>query len=58
VPAGSGRVKLGEKIIELQALDALRVSPGVLRAFEAGLNGPAGEGTFVNGRSPSRSRRA
>jgi mannose-6-phosphate isomerase-like protein (cupin superfamily) len=39
VLAGSGRVKLDDEIIEIEALDALRVSPGVIRAFEAGPNG-------------------
>jgi mannose-6-phosphate isomerase-like protein (cupin superfamily) len=41
VLSGSGRVKLDGEIIELQALDALRVSPGVLRAFEGGGDGMA-----------------
>jgi quercetin dioxygenase-like cupin family protein len=36
---GSGRVKLGDEIIELEALDAIRVAPGVVRAFEAGAEG-------------------
>jgi len=39
VVAGSGRVKLDEQIVELVALDALRVSPGVTRQFEAGDEG-------------------
>jgi mannose-6-phosphate isomerase-like protein (cupin superfamily) len=39
VLAGSGRVKLDDEIIEIEALDALRVSPGVIRAFEAGSDG-------------------
>ena len=33
--AGSGRVKLGEDIVELRPLDAIRVAPEVTRAFEA-----------------------
>ena len=37
--AGSGRVKLGEDIVELRPLDAIRVAPGVTRAFEAGPDG-------------------
>ncbi len=37
--SGSGRVKLDDEIVELEALDALRVAPGVTRAFEAGFDG-------------------
>jgi mannose-6-phosphate isomerase-like protein (cupin superfamily) len=36
---GSGRVKLDDEIVELQALDAIRVAPEITRAFEAGPNG-------------------
>lgn len=36
VIAGSGRMKLDDEIIELGALDAIRVAPEVTRAFEAG----------------------
>jgi mannose-6-phosphate isomerase-like protein (cupin superfamily) len=39
VLSGSGRVKLDEEIVALQALDALRVAPGVTRAFEGGADG-------------------
>lgn len=39
VLAGSGRVKLDEDILELGAMDALRVAPEVVRAFEAGSDG-------------------
>jgi mannose-6-phosphate isomerase-like protein (cupin superfamily) len=39
VIAGSGRVKLDDEIIEIETLDAIRVSPGVTRAFEAGDDG-------------------
>src|SRR3984893_9054497 len=39
VLGGSGRVKLDDEIIEIEALDALRVAPGVIRAFEAGSDG-------------------
>lgn len=39
VLAGSGRVRLDEEIVELRALDALRVDPPVARAFEAGSDG-------------------
>ena len=35
VLAGTGRVKLGEEIVELEPRDALRVAPGLMRAFEA-----------------------
>jgi mannose-6-phosphate isomerase-like protein (cupin superfamily) len=36
---GSGRMKLGDDIIELEPLDAIRVSPEVTRQFEAGPDG-------------------
>jgi mannose-6-phosphate isomerase-like protein (cupin superfamily) len=39
VLAGSGRVKLGDEIRDVRALDAVRVSPEVARAFEAGPQG-------------------
>ena len=39
VLAGSGRVKLDEEILELGKLDAIRVSPETMRAFEAGDEG-------------------
>lgn len=39
VISGSGRVKLDDELVELSALDAVRVSPGVARAFEAGDEG-------------------
>ena len=39
VIAGSGRVKLDDELVELAPLDALRVSPGVTRGFEAGSDG-------------------
>jgi mannose-6-phosphate isomerase-like protein (cupin superfamily) len=35
VIAGSGRMKLDDEIIEIETLDAIRVSPEVIRAFEA-----------------------
>jgi uncharacterized cupin superfamily protein len=35
VLAGSGRVKLDDELVELAPLDAVRVSAGVTRAFEA-----------------------
>jgi mannose-6-phosphate isomerase-like protein (cupin superfamily) len=39
VLAGSGRVKLDDDVVDLQALDAIRVAPEVTRAFEAGPDG-------------------
>lgn len=39
VLAGSGRVKLDDEIVELDAMDALRVAPRVTRSFEAGPDG-------------------
>ncbi len=36
---GSGRVKLDDDVVELRPLDAVRVSPGVARGFEAGPEG-------------------
>jgi mannose-6-phosphate isomerase-like protein (cupin superfamily) len=39
VLAGSGRINLDGEIVEVEALDAIRVSPGVTRAFEAGPDG-------------------
>jgi mannose-6-phosphate isomerase-like protein (cupin superfamily) len=36
---GSGRMKLDDEIIEVETLDAIRVSPEVIRAFEAGDDG-------------------
>lgn len=37
--AGSGRVKLDDDLVDLATLDAVRVSPGVTRAFEADRQG-------------------
>ena len=39
VLAGSGRVKLDDGLVDLAPLDAVRVSPGVTRRFEAGPEG-------------------
>jgi mannose-6-phosphate isomerase-like protein (cupin superfamily) len=39
VLAGSGRIKLDDEILEIQPLDAIRVAPNVVRAFEAGRGG-------------------
>jgi mannose-6-phosphate isomerase-like protein (cupin superfamily) len=39
VIAGSGRIKLDDDVVELATLDAVRMSPGVMRALEAGPDG-------------------
>jgi mannose-6-phosphate isomerase-like protein (cupin superfamily) len=39
VVSGSGRVKLDDEVIELSELDAIRVSPQVIRCFEGGPEG-------------------
>lgn len=39
VIGGSGRMKLDDEIIEVTELDAIRVTPGVIRAFEGGDDG-------------------
>jgi quercetin dioxygenase-like cupin family protein len=39
VLAGSGRLKLDDDILDLGPLDAVRVAPTVVRAFEAGPDG-------------------
>jgi mannose-6-phosphate isomerase-like protein (cupin superfamily) len=39
VLAGSGRMALDDEVIEVAPLDAIRVSPEVMRAFEAGPDG-------------------
>jgi mannose-6-phosphate isomerase-like protein (cupin superfamily) len=39
VMEGSGRVKLDAELMELEVDDAVRVSPGVARCFEAGSDG-------------------
>jgi mannose-6-phosphate isomerase-like protein (cupin superfamily) len=36
---GSGRLKLGDDIVEVGRWDAVRVAPEVMRAFEAGSDG-------------------
>ena len=38
-PAGSGPLKLDDDVVDLEPLDAVRVAPGVTRAFEAGPGG-------------------
>jgi mannose-6-phosphate isomerase-like protein (cupin superfamily) len=39
VVGGSGRIRLDEEIVELRQWDAVRVAPGVVRAFEGGPEG-------------------
>jgi mannose-6-phosphate isomerase-like protein (cupin superfamily) len=39
VVSGSGRVRLGDEIIELRPWDVLRVAPQVVRSFEGGPEG-------------------
>jgi quercetin dioxygenase-like cupin family protein len=39
VISGSGRAKLDDEIVELEAADVLRVAPAVIRSFEAGPEG-------------------
>ena len=39
VLTGSGRVKLDDELVDLKPLDAVRVSPGTARTFEAGPDG-------------------
>ena len=57
VLGGSGRVKVGDDIVELAQWDALRVGPGVMRQFESGGEGleyiaiggaPTGDAEMVN----------
>jgi mannose-6-phosphate isomerase-like protein (cupin superfamily) len=53
VVAGSGRAKLDDEIVELEAWDALRVAPAVIRSFEAGPDGL--DVICIGGRRPERS---
>ena len=39
VVGGSGRMRIGDEVIELRRWDAVRVAPGVVRAFEGGPEG-------------------
>jgi mannose-6-phosphate isomerase-like protein (cupin superfamily) len=39
VLSGSGRIKLGDEILDVAPLDAIRVAPATPRAFEAGPDG-------------------
>lgn len=41
VLSGSGRIRLDDEILDIKALDAIRVEPSVKRAFEAGSDGIA-----------------
>jgi uncharacterized cupin superfamily protein len=36
---GNGRMKLDDRVVDVHTLDAIRVSPAVTRAFEAGAAG-------------------
>lgn len=58
VVSGSGRVKLDDDVVELKPRDVVRVSPSVMRGFEAGEDGlevlafgtyHAGDGEVVQG---------
>ena len=50
VVRGSGRARLDDEEIELRTWDALRVSPSVIRSFEAGSDGL--ELICIGGRKP------
>ena len=39
VLSGTGRMKLDDEVIDVAAMDAIRVAPSVARAFEAGDDG-------------------
>jgi mannose-6-phosphate isomerase-like protein (cupin superfamily) len=39
VVGGSGRMKLDDEVVELEAWDAVRVAPGTWRGYEAGPDG-------------------
>jgi quinol monooxygenase YgiN len=39
VLSGSGRAAIGDEVVDLAPMDALRVAPGLMRAFEAGDDG-------------------
>jgi quercetin dioxygenase-like cupin family protein len=41
VVSGSGRMRLDDDVIDISELDAIRVAPRVVRAFEAGDDGLA-----------------
>jgi mannose-6-phosphate isomerase-like protein (cupin superfamily) len=50
VVGGSGRIRLDDEVVELKRFDVVRVSPHVVRAFEAGPEGL--EIIAVGGRKP------
>ncbi|MCW3068613.1 MAG: cupin protein [Solirubrobacterales bacterium] len=39
VMSGSGRMRLDDEVVDVTALDAIRVAPKITRAFEAGPDG-------------------
>lgn len=39
VVSGSGRIKLGDEVVDVEQWDAIRVAPQTPRAFEAGADG-------------------
>jgi mannose-6-phosphate isomerase-like protein (cupin superfamily) len=39
VLSGGGRMKLDDEVVEISAMDAIRVAPNIARAFEAGPEG-------------------
>ncbi len=39
VVSGDGRIKLDDEVVEVEAMDAIRIAPSVGRAFEAGPDG-------------------
>lgn len=39
IVSGSGRIKIGDEVHDVRALDAIRLDPDVPRAFEAGPDG-------------------
>jgi len=41
VVEGSGRLRLGDEIVELRQWDVVRVAPDVIRGFEGGPDGMA-----------------
>ena len=58
VLSGRGRIKLDDEVREIQPMDAIRVSPAIARAFEAGPDGiellvfgprHAGDGEVLSG---------
>lgn len=58
VLSGSGRIKLDDEILPIERMDAIRVAPQTMRAFEAGPDGlellvfgphAEGDGSMVTG---------